>query len=266
MIKFLGALIGFVVLRIPGAILGYLIGSFIDNMKVSTVNLNDQPFSGRRNYGPAEFSHSFLVLTAAVLKADGSVTRNELEFVKELYKQNFGLEKTKADMLVLRDILQGPINWEAACIGINQNMIKTERVKLIHYLFGIARADGQISNQELNVIRSIARLINLSQWDFDAVRMKFMDAYSQSEYQESYSGNYRQRQYSSYTQREDPYKIMALSSSATDEEVKSTYRKLVRQYHPDKHASKSQEEVRKAEEQFKKIQEAYNEIKKERGL
>jgi DnaJ like chaperone protein len=59
---------------------------------------------------------------------------------------------------------------------------------------------------------------------------------------------------------------MALSSSATDEEVKSTYRKLVRQYHPDKHASKSQEEVRKAEEQFKKIQEAYNEIKKERGL
>ena len=45
-----------------------------------------------------------------------------------------------------------------------------------------------------------------------------------------------------------------------------TYRKLARQHHPDKHATKSPEETKAAEEKFKKIQQAYNEIKKERGL
>ena len=54
--------------------------------------------------------------------------------------------------------------------------------------------------------------------------------------------------------------------TATDEVIKTTYRKLARQYHPDKHATKSPEESKAAEEKFKKIQQAYNEIKKEKGL
>ncbi len=141
MIKFICALIGFAVFRFPGAFIGYLLGSLFENMSVTTSGDSEPVFSSGTRTG-GDFSQSFLVLTAAVLRADGTVTRNELEFVKELYKQNFGVDKTKADMLVLRDILQGEIiRWENACLSIRQNMIQTERVKLIHYLFGIAKAD-----------------------------------------------------------------------------------------------------------------------------
>lgn len=263
MIKFICALIGFVVFKFPGAILGYLLGSFIENMSITTTGDSEPTFSTGRGYR-ADFSHSFLVLTAAVLRADGAVTRNELEFVKELYKQNFGIDKTKADMLVLRDILQGEIiRWENACLSVRQNMIQTERVKLIHYLFGIAKADGSISQNELNIIKNISLNINLTQWDFEHIKTKFTGTYNRDFWEEYTGGSGRQ---TSYYNREDHYKTLGLESSATDDVVKATYRKLARQHHPDKHATKSPEETKAAEEKFKKIQQAYNEIKKERGL
>lgn len=258
MIKFIAALIGYYLLRFPGAILGYLIGSFIENVQTGDVERKTFDRSGRD--GQTGFSRSFLVLTAAVLRADGTVTKNELEFVKELYKQNFGIDKTREDMLLLRDILQGEIHWEAACMNVNSFMVKTERVKLIHYLFGIAKADGNVSYNELSIIQKIAQRIHLSQWDFETIRMRFTGTYSQ-DYRDTYSGG------SGYARpKEDPYKELSLQPGATDDEIKSMYRKLARQYHPDKHASKSQEEQKAAEEKFKKIQTAYNEIKKERGL
>jgi len=261
LIKFIAALIGYYLLRFPGAILGYLIGSFIENMNVNVSR--EEPSFRPNNSQQGNFSHSFLVLTAAVLRADGNVTKTELEFVKELYKQNFGVDKTKEDMLVLRDILQGEIPWESACVNVNSLMIKTERVKLIHYLFGIAKADGQITYNELSLLQKISQRINLSQWDFESIKTRFTGTYNR-EYWEQYTGGSagQQRNYN----REDHYKTLALDSNATNDEVKASYRKLARQYHPDKHASKGSEETKAAEEKFKKIQNAYNEIKKERGL
>ncbi len=257
MIKFVCALIGFAVFKFPGAIIGYLLGSFFENMSVSTSTHSESPFSSGSEFR-VDFSQSFLVLTAAVLRADGTVTRNELDFVKELYKQNFGIEKTKSDMLMLRDILQQQrIGWEIACQGIKQNMIQSERVKLIHYLFGVAKADGDLSQNELLIIKNISLGINLSLWDFEAIKAKFSGAYSQ---------DWRSGRPTSYQKRIDHYKTLGLDSEATNELIKSTYRKLARQHHPDKHASKSEEVTKAAEEKFKKIQEAYTHIKKERNL
>ncbi|MCB9252221.1 MAG: TerB family tellurite resistance protein [Flavobacteriales bacterium] len=261
MIKFIAALLGYYLMRFPGAILGYLIGSFIESSNISVETNRQFRSSGGTQ---RDFSRSFLVLTAAVLKADGTVTRNELDFVKELYKQNFGVEKTREDMLLLRDILNGEILWEQACSSINQFMIKTERVKLVHYLFGIAKADGNITQHELNIIRNIALRINLTQYDFEIIRSRFTGTYS-GDFWEQFNGSSGGRTTGSYSV-EVHYSTLELTSSATDEEIKSKYRKLAREYHPDKHASKSEEEARAAEEKFKKIQLAYNEIKKARGM
>lgn len=57
----------------------------------------------------------------------------------------------------------------------------------------------------------------------------------------------------------DPYSVLGVSPTATDEEVKSAYRKLARRYHPDKYAS-DPEAARRAEEKMKEINEAYDRI------
>ena len=56
----------------------------------------------------------------------------------------------------------------------------------------------------------------------------------------------------------DYYKVLGVDKSATDDQIKSAYRKLAMKYHPDKFSTASEEEKKKAEEQFKEINQAYN--------
>jgi DnaJ-domain-containing protein 1 len=59
---------------------------------------------------------------------------------------------------------------------------------------------------------------------------------------------------------DDPYAVLGISRTASEEEIKKAYRKLVLQYHPDKVAHLGDEFKTLAEERFKQIQQAYQEI------
>lgn len=62
----------------------------------------------------------------------------------------------------------------------------------------------------------------------------------------------------------DPYIVLGVSRDATEEEIKSAYRKLARRYHPDRFAS-DPEGASAAEEKMKEINEAYDAINKMRS-
>ncbi len=61
----------------------------------------------------------------------------------------------------------------------------------------------------------------------------------------------------------DPYRVLGVSPTATDDEIKAAYRKLAKQYHPDNFAGNPLGD--KAEEKMKEINAAYEQIKDERS-
>ena len=60
----------------------------------------------------------------------------------------------------------------------------------------------------------------------------------------------------------DPYKVLGVSPSATDDEVKDAYRKLAKKYHPDQYADSPLKDL--ADEKMKEINEAYDQIQRQR--
>ncbi|HIZ43666.1 MAG TPA: DnaJ domain-containing protein [Firmicutes bacterium] len=60
----------------------------------------------------------------------------------------------------------------------------------------------------------------------------------------------------------DPYKVLGVDPSASDEEIKKAYRALSRKYHPDSNVNSAHPEI--AEAKFKEVQQAYEMIMKQR--
>ena len=116
------------------------------------------------------------------------------------------------------------------------------RVQLLHYMFGIAKADGDVSPSEINVISRIADMLGVSRQDFESVKNMF------------------------YRNVDSDYKVLGVETDATDEEVKKAYRKMAIKFHPDKVAQMGEEYQKGAKEKFQKIQESYEAIKKRRGM
>jgi DnaJ like chaperone protein len=217
-----------------GALLGFMFGSMYDGMS-----------SGKHEYGrtqAGDFAVSLLVLTAAVMKADGIVKKSELNYVKGFYKANFGTERAAQYIKILGELLKQELDVQQVGMQIRQYMDYSSRMMLVQYLFGVSQADGSVHAQELEMIRTISGLMGISSNDFESIKAMFVKDTGSA------------------------YKVLEISPEASDEEVKKAYRELAKKYHPDKVAHLGEEVKRAAEEKFTKLNAAYEAIKEERRM
>ncbi|WP_462318693.1 TerB family tellurite resistance protein [Marinilabilia sp.] len=240
---FLGSLIGFGLGWWVFGPIGALIGMFLGGQAEAATTIEGK-MPGSRPRGSARdgFVISMLVLMAAVMKSDGKVLRSELDFVKNYLRNMLGDEKARDALGVLRDLMKKDIPLSDVCHQVRVNVGYDSRVQLLHLLFGLAKADGQLNPVEVKTIEQIAGLTGVSPSDYQAVLNMF------------------------YDNTESAYKILEVSSDASDEEVKKAYRKMAVRFHPDKVSHLGPEFQKSANEKFAKVNDAYNKIKKERGL
>lgn len=258
----IGAIIGFLLTkRLFGAFIGYFIGSAIGNIKVMLGNSDGQKTSFSDNFYRAtnnpyghnqsyyrqrvsqnDFATALLILSAAVMKADGKVLKSELDYVKTFFNQQFPPEFAAEQIRSFKDILNKNFNLSDVCRDISGVMPLQQRSVLVQYLFGIAKADSHVSEAEVKVIEQIANYLRISTMEFEQLKAMF------------------------YKSAANAYKALGIDKNATDEEVKKAYRKMAVLHHPDKYSQMGEEHQQAAKEKFQKIQEAYETIKKERGL
>ncbi len=238
---FLGSLVGFGlgwwVLGPVGALIGMFLGGRTEAMV-------DQMPNGASPRGTARdgFVVSLLVLMGAVMKSDGKVLKSELDFVKNYLVNMLGADQAGEALKVLRDVIKKEIPLVEVCHQIRVNVNYDSRVQLLHLLFGVAMADGVLNPVEVNTIQKIADRLGISPADYQSVLNMF------------------------YDNHEAPYRVLEISPSATDQEVKKAYRNMALRFHPDKVAHLGPEFQKSAHVKFSKVNEAYNLIKKERGF
>lgn len=239
-----------------GGVLGYFIGSGIDNYQKLASGVKSRGQNGGRQFNSEDVFQFYqqrstsndvptmlMALSAAVMRADGKVLKAELNYVKSFYNQQFGPQFSQQHLLTLKKFLDsGDIPLQRICQDIQMRMQPAVRTQLLHYLFGIAKADGHVADDELNVIQQIADMLGVSKSDFESVKNMF------------------------YRDVDSDYKVLGIEPSATDDEVKKAYRKMAIKFHPDKVAQMGEEYQKGAKEKFQKIQDSYEAIKKKRGF
>ena len=232
--KWLGGILGFTFGGgIFGGIIGYAIGSLLEK-KVKT------EYRGGEQQG--DFIMGLLILTAAVMKADGKVMKSELNFVKDFLAKNFGTENLQNRIDILRQLLDKNIDVYQTCEKIRISFPYATKLQLLHYLFGIAVADNDCTKAEKDLIERIANLIGLSQADYKSIEAMYFQV------------------------TDSAYVILQVERNATDEEIKRAYKRMCIKYHPDKVAHLGEEAQKAANEKFQEINNAYEQIKKERNL
>lgn len=244
--KWLGGTLGWAFGGPIGALLGFALGSIYDNASGDLITWEgEQPERprARPQTTRADFEASLLVLTAAVMKADETIMRSELDFVKRFFVAQFGEDRASELLLSLRDLVKQDIAVDQVAAQIGQFMDKSSKLQLLHYLFQLAKADGVVHGREVETITRIADRMRISVADFNSIKAMFV---SQT--------------------RESAYEILEVPSTATDEEVKKAYRRMAVKYHPDKVSHLGEEHQRMANEKFQKLTEAYDQVKKERGM
>ena len=252
--KWLFAGLGWAIGGPIGGILGYFIGKAISPDK----QLGDgegRTFYHRgpyRNTGTQQdVNVALMVLIAAVMKVDGQVKRSELDYVKRFLLANYGEEHGKQMLKVLQQMVERDIPIDQVCAQIKVNTDYSTRYHMVDFLVGIGGADGEFQQSELNMLRLIAQYLGISQSDYTSIHERHV----------GYSSN---QAFTHSSNQKDPYRVLGIDSSATDDEVKRAYRRMAMKYHPDRVAGMSEELQRNAAEQMKEINQAYEVIKDRR--
>jgi DnaJ like chaperone protein len=246
--KWLGAGLGFTLGGPIGAALGFALGSFVDGFNPEDLTKEQQEYQqqnsqrSRINTQSGDFEISLLVLASIIIKADGKVDPKELDFVRAQFVGMYGKERANSAFQLFKGVMKKEISARQVCLQIRQNMPHASRLQLLHFLFGIAKSDGQVASVEVEEIRKIAGYLYINQHDFESIKAMF------------------------YNASENNYKILEITKEATDDAVKKAYRRMAKKYHPDKVQDLGAAHLKGAKEKFQSIQSAYEQIKAARGM
>ena len=250
----IGGFLGWMTAGPLGALAGIVLGKVFDSMMNSVNSPETQgpfedPFgrqtsdfrhqtSGyqRTDYGQRNsFLFSLLVLASYIIKADGKVMHSEMEFVRQMLRQNFSDEASREGDSILRKLFdeQKRVGMQAfrktvadCCVQIARNMDYSQRLQLLNFLVMIAQADGSVPQSEITALKECAQWMRMSADEVDSMMGLGKDDLASA------------------------YQVLGVSPNATDDELKNLG-----------------EDIRRAaEKKFQKINEAKERIWKARGL
>jgi len=255
--KIIGGTAGFFVGGPYGAVIGAALGHAADSGSVESIR---RPFMQATPFNPARvagmlgrreevFAITVTVLAAKLCKCDGPVKRAEID----AFKRNFRIPPSSARGIgrLFDQARDSSDSFEPYAAQLAEAFADTRGVleQVLASLFNIARADGPVNAREQEFLRRVHRRLGLDPVSWDRV-----------------SGEAPRRPVA--VDEEDPYLELGVSRSTSGEELRATWKRLMRENHPDSLASRGvpADFVARASQKVARINAAWDRIKRERGL
>ena len=239
--KIIGGVAGFALGGPLGAILGAAFGHTMDQRRKA--HYFESPKDALLNRQTA-FTVAVIVLSAKMAKADGRVTRDEVDTFKKIF--DIPMDEIRDVGHLFNEARQDASGFEpyAKQIGEMFSHDKPVRESLLGGLFQIALSDGHMHRDELKFLENVAFYFNLSKQDFQNIRAVYTEI-----------------------PNIDPYHTLGIEHSSSDSEIKNAYRRLSRENHPDTLIAKGmpKEFIEIANEKMANINTAYDQIMRERS-
>ena len=223
-----------------GALLGGLAGHYAIDKRT------DEPSSDTKtSRSQITFTIGVIALSAKMAKADGVVTRDEVDAFKQIFHIPRGeFQNVRRIFNLARQDVAGYDGYAgqiASAFKDNPGVLED----LMDGLFHIAKADGVIHPKEIEYLESVGGIFGFSQGEFDRIRASHLGP-----------------------EKSDPYLVLGIDRSISDADLKKAYRRMVRENHPDALVGRGvpEEFVDLANDKLAAINEAYDRIAKERGL
>ncbi|WP_371195687.1 co-chaperone DjlA [Glaciecola sp. SC05] len=277
--KIIGAVIGMAILKLPGAIIGLIVGHMFDINYARDFSRQGgfaRFFSSKETIQQqAVFFHALFSALGHVCKADGQVTPEEIQVASRLMddmKLHGELRKEAQQAFREGKARDFPLTEMLLTFKQNAHGRRDILQVFLEILIAAACADGRLSTGELKVLQTVASSLGFSSADlqFLITRFEAGERFRRGFHQQR-SGQRQQQfhqHYSSKTALEDAYKILGVGDKDDDKSIKRAYKKLMSQHHPDKLAAKGlpEQAMEMANQRTQEIQSAYELVKEKRGF
>ena len=227
-----------------GAILGIAAGHGVDKARKFDADESNKNFSNDQK--EQIFATSVIAISAKLAKVDGKISKSEILAFKKIFE--FPAEDEEAISNIFNSAKKNIDDYKDIAEQVYK-VFKSDRgllFELLNSLFSIAYADGELHPKERDMLFEIAKVFQISGNEFDSLNNIFEEKISTDN-----------------TSINRSYKILGLSENASLEQVSNQYRKLIKEYHPDKLQGMGlpKEFIELANQKLSAINKAYTEIK-----
>lgn len=180
-----------------------------------------------------------------VARCDGPVVQVEIRVIREFFQHvlKFDEAGSEAVRVALKTALSGPVEDVEALVKRARVEVKPSlRLDVVRAMYDLGLADAELARSEVDTLKRVVNHFNLSDEQLQQITALY------------------------FGRGEQHYRLLGLSTDASDDDIRSAFRKLAAENHPDRVASLGGKEAEAASEKFRLVKDAYEALRKIRGF
>jgi DnaJ like chaperone protein len=197
------------------------------------------------------FVYLLVNILVKIAQVDGTVTRDEVKTIRHFFQYNLRYSQNQLFWIkeLIKEALVSVSSLDALLQEFRQKFAYEPRLILLELIYQVLYSNAEVSREELQLAENIGNYLGISPYDQRSIAARFKAGYRTSaQAEEAGEDKY--------------YAILGLAPGADFAEIKTAYRKLSMQYHPDKVGHLGEEFKKVAEEKMKEINRAYEFLKR----